>query len=179
MNPLYSTPHILEARKVSSGQLQYCTYAGLGQIKDTQKPDVQYTVVYWNMLHWKQTSSIASCFVFVNSYESFISKGSSRGGQAYKSANSWAHSPILNPQFFLSCAGRQIENPLIFMINLNIANPQISTKYWNRLCKRICYAQIWIIELVYVRIVGRKYVFAVLRKFYVRISPKRFWVRES
>ncbi len=42
-----------------------------------------------------------------------------RGGQANrKSANSWPHSDIANPQLEFRCASPQIENPQIFMIYL-------------------------------------------------------------
>jgi hypothetical protein len=37
--------------------------------------------------------------------------------------------PVLQDRQFLRCASPQIVNPQIFMINLNIANVQISTKY--------------------------------------------------
>jgi hypothetical protein len=154
------------------------------------------------MLHRKQTISIASsCFVFVSSYESLISNGNSR---LYR----WALDKHINPQIrnflgsvryrksanFLVAPGlRQSANgkSTIFMIIPQIENPQISTKHRttlsqnsrkSRLCKRIFNAQIWIRASLY----GicyiwkeKKYVFAVLRKFYVRKSPKRFWVRQS
>ncbi len=59
-----------------------------------------------------------------------------RGGQANffcnsencKSASSWAQSAIANPQIF-RCASPQIANPQIFIINLQIAKSQVSTKF--------------------------------------------------
>jgi hypothetical protein len=45
-----------------------------------------------------------------------------RGGQAIrKSANSWAHSAIANPQISYVCQSAELNN---FHINLQIANPK-------------------------------------------------------